>query len=384
MNSIILAGVLWRAVLTLPDGELPFNFEWKAQEKQMIIHNGDERITCDEISFKGDSVFIRLPVFDSEFRLRIEENKMHGDWINYSRKTNQRISFHAEKNQDYRFKNNPAKATVDFSGRWSTNFSPGTADSSFAIGVFKQNENHLTGTFLTTTGDYRYLEGLAEGDSLFLSCFDGAHAYLFKAKMENKKIKGLYLSGNYGKENWIAERNEKIELPDAASLTFLKKEYDKVFFSFPDLDSTVISLSDEKFKNKVIVIQIMGSWCPNCMDETAFLSPFYKNYRSKGFEIIGLSFEKTSDFQKAVSNVRRMKDRFKIDYTLLLPGNRENANQALPMLNKVMGYPTTIFIDKKGKVRKIHTGFSGPATGQDYEKFKEEFTAFIEQLIREN
>jgi thiol-disulfide isomerase/thioredoxin len=145
----------------------------------------------------------------------------------------------------------------------------------------------------------------------------------------------------------------------------------------------MISLSDERFRNKVVVIQIMGSWCPNCLDETNFLVPFYDRLNEKGFEVIGLSFEKTGDFQKAISLVNRLKQRLHVKYPLLIAGDRQNISSALPMINRIMGYPTTLYIDRKGRVRKIHTGFSGPATGGEYDKFRDDFTAFIQKLLAE-
>jgi hypothetical protein len=49
----------------------------------------------------------------------------------------------------------------------------------------------------------------------------------------------------------------------------------------------------------------------------------------------------------------------------------------------VLSYPTTVFVDKKGKVRKIHTGFNGPATGEKFTEFKTEFKAFVGELLAE-
>lgn len=385
LTSIIIVTGIWRGVLVLPDGELPFNFEIKNSNNLFSIEiiNGDERVGINDIIIKGDSLFAKFPVFDSEIKAKFSEHEMTGVWINYSRKTNQGIPFRANQGLSYRFQENTGTQTVSVSGKWETWFSPSTKDSSLAIGIFKQTNEYVTGTFLTSTGDYRYLEGMMIKDSLFLSCFDGAHAYLFKAKVEGNKMKGLYLAGNHWKENWEAERNEEIGLPDPDSLTFLKNGYDKMDFSFPDCDSNFVKLSDKNFQDKVVVIQIMGSWCPNCLDETAYLSEYYKKNHLRGIEIIGISFEKTSDFQKAVSYVKKMKTRFGIDYTVLIAGNRDNTNTALPMLNRVMGYPTTIFVDKKGKVRKIYTGFSGPATGKYYEKYKDDFNDFINKLLSE-
>lgn len=385
--SLTIAVGIWRAVLFLPDGELPFNFELKKVNAgyEITIINGEEKIKVDEITLTRDSLFARLPVYDSEIRVKIDNATLKGEWKNYSRKTNQSIPFEAVHGLNYRFKPLPGKFNPNnISGRWETDFSPGTKDSAKAIGVFNLEADYrVTGTFLTPSGDYRFLEGIFDNDSLFLSCFDGAFAYLFKARVTGNKMDGVFLSGNHWKTSWAAIRNELFELPNPDSMTFLKPGSERIAFTFPDLDSNLVSFSDEQFKNKVVVIQIMGSWCPNCLDETNFLVPFYNQYYDKGFEVIGLSFEKTDDFQKAASLVKRLQQRLQVKYTLLIAGDRQNISTALPMINRIMGYPTTLFIDKKGRVRKIHTGFSGPATGGEYEKFKDDFTAFIEKLLGE-
>lgn len=387
-NEMLNTGT-WRAVLKLrADVSLPLNFELKKiQDKYLLeIINADEKIAVDEISIINDSIFIKLPLFDSEIKGKFDANSITGAWFNYSRKENISIPFEAKFGIDFRFTNETKTPMANISGRWETDFSKGTEDSSKAIGVFVQSANSLTGTFLTPTGDYRYLAGTVQGDSVMLSCFDGSHAFLFRAKIdEHGNLNGDFHSGNHWLEPWTAKRNEQFQLPNPDSLTFLKSGYDKVNFSFPDLDNKPVSLSDKRFEGKVVIVQIMGTWCPNCMDETNFLSSYYAKHKSENLEIIGLGYEKTSDFSKAKSSLERLKKRFNVEYTLLFAGSskKEEAAKTLPMLNHIMSFPTTIFIDKKGKVRKIHTGFSGPATGNEYEKFKEEFSSFVEKLIAE-
>lgn len=385
LKSFALVTGIWRATLSLPDAELPFNFKVNNNTGgyTMEIINADEKIIVDEISFTEDSVFIKLPVFDSEIRAKVSEKNMTGNWINYARKTNQSIPFNANANASERFIADKNSNIIKLNNRYEVWFSPYTKDSSFAIALFSQIEEKVRGTFLTTTGDYRYLEGMVKGDSLFMSCFDGAHAYLFKAKVDGEKISGMYYSGNHWKEEWSAVRNDTIELPDAETITKLKPGQNTISFNFKNLDGSDFLFPNDEYKGKVTVLQIMGSWCPNCMDETAFLAPFYNRYKSKGFEVIGLSFEKTDDFVKAVNLINRTKAKHAVKYRLLASGNRDKASQNMSMLEKINGYPTTIFIDKKGIVRKIHTGFTGPATGKYYEKFKDDFTAFIEKLLAE-
>ena len=386
---------LWDGFLHLNDTtELPFHFEVKnAKEKLSFeIINAEERIVVDEILLKGDSVIIKMPVFDSEFRCIHTGDSLKGNWFNHSRKDKNVIPFMAYISKGVFY----AKPTLQneklnlLIGRWKCTFSPNSKDSSLAIGIFKPNKSITTkvaGTFLTETGDYRFLEGdVYEAATFRISCFDGSHAFLFTGKfISTDSIVGDYYSGAHWHEKWAGQRNEKFELRNPDSLTYLKPGFTKIDFNFKNLTGKNVSMSDEKFKNKVVIIQLMGSWCPNCMDETKFLTPFYDKYKSKGLEVVGLAFEKTDDPKKATINVIRLKNHFHSNYEFLITGKTGNdqASEALPMLNAVMAFPTTIYIDKKGVVRKIYTGFYGPATGTAYSKYVEQTTMFVEKLLAE-
>ena len=131
---------------------------------------------------------------------------------------------------------------------------------------------------------------------------------------------------------------------------------------------------------------MLGSWCPNCMDETSYLVNYYKKYHPKGVEIIGLAYERTTDLAKSKPTVQQLKNRFNIPYPLLITGHTpdlRDAQKSLPELGGFLGFPTTIIIDKKGDVRKIHTGFSGPGTGKYYTEFTEEFEKLTDNLLAE-
>ena len=382
---------IWRGILLLNDSaQLPFNFELKSNTDYpyvIEIMNGQERIEVTDVNFIGDSVFIKMPVFDSEFRCKNFGDSLKGVWINNARKNKNVIPFTAEIAR--------AEPVLSISyipafngAKWECDFSPKSKDVAKAIGIFEEvTSSYITGTFLTETGDYRYLSGFAKrNESFYLSCFDGAHAFLFTGKIKGDSIvNGNFYSGSHWHETWVAKRNDKFQLRNPDSLTFLKPGFTKVDFNFKNLEGKNVSLKDDKFKNKVVLIQIMGSWCPNCMDETKFLASFYDTYKSKGLEVVGLAFERTDDFNKAVANVSRMKNKFNANYEFLITGKTgaDQASEALPMLNKIMAFPTTIYIDKKGIVRKIYTGFYGPATGDNYTKYVEETTRFIEKLLAE-
>jgi peroxiredoxin len=401
----------WDGTLTLHEKqsefglvELPVNFMIRALDKKIIVEfiNAKEHIKADEVSLLGDSLFIKMPVFDSEFKIKmVNDSAMQGVWINHGRKDKNVIEFRADASP-HEYQNTSPKYNYETSveGKYEVEFSPKTPDSYKAVGLISGTYT-LTGTFLTETGDYRYLSGQRSGPYITLSCFDGAHAFLFTGEAHGDSVykdskgssiiraesikNGHFYSGTHHHEPWIAKRNDKFELRNPDSLTYLKPGYSKIDFSFKNTEGKTVSLKDEKFKNKVVIIQLMGTWCPNCMDETAFLAPFYEKYKTKGLEVVGLAFERTDDFNKAVSNINRTKHRFKANYEFLITmktGNKQ-AEEVLPMLNAVMAFPTTIYIDKKGNVRKIYTGFSGPATGEAYSKYVEETTHFVEKLLAE-
>jgi thiol-disulfide isomerase/thioredoxin len=297
------------------------------------------------------------------------------------------MDFTATPGQAWRFFSSATKPARNINGRWSAVFGEdGHKDTT--VGEFKQVGSKLTGTFLTTTGDYRYLEGTVKGDKIYLSTFDGGHAFLFTADIKDATtlINGKYYSGYSGLDPWTAVRNENAKLPDAYSLTYLKHGDKKIAFTFPDINGKKVSLSDARFKDKVVIVQLLGSWCPNCMDETSYMVNYYKKYHPKGVEIIGLAYERTTDFAKSKPTLQQLKTRFNINYPLLITGYtpaKGDPLKSLPMLADFKGFPTTIIIDKKGDVRKIHTGFSGPGTGKYYTEFVSEFEKLTNELLAE-
>lgn len=381
---------MWRAVLELQGTELPFNVEVANDNNggyDLFIRNADERLLLDEVTVNGDSVDIALHVFDANIKAKINGDTLSGLFIkNYEK--DYRVPFRAVYGQTYRFKTTEERASVpDFSGKYHVVFE-NESDTTHAIGIFNQVKDSVTGTFLTTTGDYRYLQGNVIGDELRLSTFDGNHAYLFTArKSADGKLNGEYLSGQTWQQWWTGVKNENATLPDAESLTFLKPGYETLAFSFPNVNGEEVSLTNDKYKDKVVVIQLFGTWCPNCMDETKFLTEWYNDNQKRGVEILGLAYERKNDFNYASARVKKMVEKFGVPYEFAIApstNNKVEAAKTLPMLNAVVAFPTLIFIGKDGKVKKIHTGFSGPGTGFYYDQFIEHFNETINELLSGN
>ena len=375
-------------------GELPFTFEvihTSPTEFRIEIINGDERIkvASENITMNldrqtaKDTVVIIFPLYESYIRAIFEERLMEGEWVVPSR-GDYRIPFEAHHGRNHRFSTLKKTPKIDVSGKWEVTFTP-NEDPEKAIGEFKQEGNKVTGTFMTETGDYRFLEGEIQDNKLYLSVFDGAHAFLFEAKiLEDETMIGSFRSGKHYKVLWEAKRNENFKLTNANDLTFLKEGYDKIEFQFENPEGKMISLEDEKYKGKTKIVQIFGTWCPNCRDETNFLLDYLKRKNPEDLEIIALAFEKHKDKDKALATIKRYKETLDAPYEMVWAGSyiKKEAVKSLPMLNHILSFPTMIFIDKNDKVRKIHTGFSGPATSE-FPAFKKEFEEFVDELLKD-
>jgi thiol-disulfide isomerase/thioredoxin len=381
----------YRATINIELGVLPFGIELQKKADntyQAYILNASEKFQTDDASVSGDSLRIPISLFDAEIVAKMTDKGLRGIFRkNKGRKSFVEVPFKATLGYNYRFVPTLKIANkTDLQGKWATNFiNNNTQKKSFLVGIFEQKGNIVTGTFLTTTGDYRYMDGNRVGDSLFLSTFDGSHTFLLKAKIKGNKMTGKFSDSVLGFKNIEATKDDKAELPDVKKITYLKEGYEKLNFTFPNEKGEKISLSDDAFKGKVTVVQILGSWCPNCMDESMYLAPFYEKNKDKGLEIIGLAYEKNADLESFKTKMALIRKRFGIEYPLLQAGlnNSESATESLPMLNKVIGFPTTLIIDKKGKIRETHTGFSGPGTGKYYSEWVADFERLIDKLLKE-
>lgn len=371
----------WRGVFTMAGGQqAPFNFELKGKTAYLI--NGTERFELPGVHQRADSLVIPVDVYNRLLVAKIENDGTLVGTFNYLDTSTpvKPIPFRAEYGKKYRFVEKPAPAAVSLQGKWDVVINGQTK----LIGVFEQRANRLTGTFLSTGGDLRFYEGVVQADSFALSAFDGSSPQLFKGKVSGNTLIGEQVSAR-SVQPITGTRNAQAALPDAYSLTTMKKGV-PFAFTFPDaFTGKPVSLNDPKYKDKVVIVTIMGSWCHNCMDEAALLSPWYEANKKRGVEIIGLAFEYKNDPAFAKARLEPVKKRYQIGYDILFAGivDAKHPSEALPALSEVSVYPTTIYVRRNGEVAKVHTGYSGPATGQYYEEFVKEFNAEMDHLISE-
>ena len=381
-----------RVVLQSPGGDLPFILQSQrtGDAVRAWIANGSERIAVDVASLDAGGIVLRFDHFDSRIQTRFDTKSgaYVGQWVKRTGPSQwSRLACRIEPVTHHPARFWPPIDTAKWgersvAGRWSVRFS-GSREPS--VGMFRQTAGgRVEGTFLTTTGDYRFLAGDFDGTRLRLSCFDGAHAFLFIAKLDpHDQLSGDFWSRDNWHETWTARRDAHAALPDAMELTHWTGSVDLDAIRFPDLDGKPRRLSDPEFAGRARIIEIFGSWCPNCHDAARYLSELDDRYRGRGLSIVGLAFELTGDFDRDAAQVRRYAERFNITYPLLIAGisDKSAASRAFPLLDRIRAYPTTIFMDAEGNVRAVHTGFSGPATGPEHRALRARFENLIETML---
>lgn len=383
----------WRAWLDSPGGELPFVLAIDTKDGQIIstLKNGPDSESVPETRVTGDDIVFSFPHYDATVSAKITENgtRLDGEWV--KRKgvdAFARLHFHARAEAIVPRKVDSKAATKlsdVIANRWSVRFekSPGAAVGIFALG---DEPGSLTGTFATATGDFRYLAGRVDDSDMTLACFDGAHAFLFQAKLrDDGTLQGTFHSGDAWSETWTAKRDPNAALDDEMSHARWNDGFGLAQLEYPDLSGNLVSLGDPRNFGKARILQLSGSWCPNCQDETSYLKELDAKYRDRGLSITTLCFETTGEREHDTAQAQRLLQRHGARFPALLAGRNDRvlAQQALPALDTLFAFPTTIFLHKDGRVRAVHAGFSGPATGEDYTRLRERFEKLVQELIDE-
>lgn len=358
------------------NGNIPARLNINDTSGWQII-NSEEIIRLDSVELRGDSFFVKLPLFDSSMKGTWRNDSLFGEWTDHSRSTYS-IPFTGAQTT-YSEPTNIAEEL-----RYEVVFSPGdTAESSKGIAVLQKKGNEITGTILTETGDYRYLQGEVENGTIWLSAFDGTHLFYLEGTLKGDSItNGVFLSGKHWKENWIAEKSITNTLRNPYRITTLQVNINPQFDALSSAGEPV-HFDSTNWKNHVSIIQIMGSWCPNCTDESRFLKELYANHKNDGLQIIPIAFERGEDVKTACMRVQNQFKQIGIPYPFYYGGksSKEEAQKTLSFLTEVHSFPTTIFIDKNGVVRRVYTGFYGPGTHKEYEKHSYEIVDFVTSLL---
>lgn len=381
VHAADLAG-RWRVTLDHPGGPLPFNLEVRRSGRSVEawLLNPPERMKAEQVSLNGETLVLAFPSYGSRLTLtRSGDDRLSGR-ADLLRSTGPVSLSAAGSRAAWRFSAAPARPLADLSGRWTMRYG---ADKRPGVLQLKQSGNAVSGSVQLASGDYRYLAGEVSGDRLSLSTFDGNATSLWTASLRQGVLDGSFFAAtSKAPTPWSARKAAE---PAMAAVATEKPATDRLTFRFPTSDGRMVSLADAAYRGKVVVLTLGGAWCPNCHDEALFLGPYSAKRRKEGLEVIGLQFEYGDDKVRAFRQIDSFARRYKLPYPLLLAGQPtpESTRAALGALGPVKVYPTAIFIGRDGRVREVHVGWAGPATGKLNAEAKRHFDATVTRLLRE-
>lgn len=371
----------WNGTVRVGGLDIPFRLEFQGTDSapKAILFNGEEQFPSTSGKAADGMVEIKWDYFAATLKATLKDGELDGE---YSRlRMNTPYTFHARRAA--KFTRTEASAP-DINGVWEVHdVSSSKGEKAWRL-IVKQNGPVVFATILRIDGDTGTLNGTYKDGKFVVSHFSGLRPSLLEITPAGG---GLTLVLN-GKGKMTAMRPAEArakglpEPDDPAKHTGVKDTSDPFRFSFPDLSGKLVSNTDDRFKSKVVLVNISGSWCPNCHDEAPFLEEMYKKYRGQGLEIVALSFEE-ADQLKNPTRLRAFLARYGIDYTVLLGGTTDEAEAKLPQAKNWDAWPTTFFLGRDGRVRTVHTGFPSAASGELYTQAKHEFTELIEKLLAE-
>lgn len=401
----------WDAALAIPSGDVRFGLEVKLRGGKVegAILNGSERQPFTSGTFDGTTLTLRLDYYDGTLTAKFEDagrTRLAGEYVRQTSKGIGRYAFHAEKGTASTATSGSPAPALDVSGDWVMTIRDKDGkveevdEATFAVVGAGSDRGLVTGTVIPVSGDYGLLAGTigpapsAGGEKrprFRLSRFDGIHVTLLTGELQpDGTLAGEIASGQTYRASWTATRKDKVAagaaVPgDPFALTTVKDAGEAFAFTLPGVDGKPVSLSDERFRGKVVLVDISGTWCPNCHDEAPVLVDLYKRYHKDGLEIVTLSYEYTDDAARNARQIEIFRKKYGIEFPVLMAGTTAEGEIArtLPQLVGFGAYPTTIFVGRDGRVRKIHAGFSGPATGARFPEVKREFDELVRQLLAE-
>lgn len=367
----------WKGHVHTERVDIPFRF--RMQDSALVLINSEERIDLPLSYSSSDSASYYFPMYDAELTIYLPfTDKISGKWNSSSR--NFQLPFSAETYVPV------SPSTADSLYGQITFLSPDSSRSFPAIGAFAMSSESVAGTFLTETGDYRYMEGVRRGKSFELSTFDGDHLYYSKATIHpDSTISGKFYSGNNPPYTWSGSITDNPTLTPSDKITTISREDSTLNFKAYTLDGDSVLFGPKAFYGKVTVVSAFGSWCPNCHDELRMYSELVAILDDPSLHIVPVAFERQETVDEAAPVISKVINQVGTPFPAYYAGkaSKSFASKYFDGIGEIKAFPTSVIIDKRGKIRKVFSGFSGPGTGHYYHKHKEEVTDLISRLLAE-
>lgn len=372
---------LWDASVVVNEVEIPFRFEIAKKSGSVAgaFFNGDERVWSTSGTLKDGLLTLDFSHYATRLEAKWDGSVLVGG---YGRVGRSPYPFRATV---YAPAPPPEGPVPSIDGQWEIAVKSPKGESAWRFFV-RQSGPEVSATILRVDGDTGTLAGRFHGGTFILSHFSGARPNLLEIKPNPD---GTLTVIQNGKNTYIATRSSEARakgLPEPADPTRWTSVADPsqpLRFSAPDLSGAVVSESDPRFQGKVLLVNITGSWCPNCHDEAPFLAELYRKYHKQGLEIVALSFEE-ADQLKDPTRLRAFLKTYGIEYTVLLGGEPSDLKVRLPQAVNLNTWPATFFVGRDGFVRGAHAGFASKATGEEHVRLRAEFHEKVEKLLAED
>lgn len=348
----------------------------------LTLINGEDRASV-KATVRNDSLIIPMFAFDITLKMALGKEMMEGELIKHY--NNNVYPFKGEYGLP-RYSDPREEEPITLGKRWHMTVNVGKSSEYPAVGLFEQEGNRVTGTIMTEVSDYRFFEGQVEGNQIELSIFDGVHAFLLRGcydETTNQWSGELVMDDGYARP-WIATQDDNAELPDPFEIIDLSDKNIR-----PDWEK-LAALSDqtinaEDYQDKVLIVQLMGTWCSNSRDQTHYLTDWLRENSNRDVEILAVNYEVNYSPEYGLQRIHTYKEQLDIPYDIILGGpmSKTGAAEPFPFMDRILAFPTLVFIDKEGYARYVHSYFTGPATGSYYEEFDRRFNAIVDELTKE-
>lgn len=381
-------GSLWQGTVTLVENkqvsfQMMLHLQGDASSGYFLV--GDEQTPIPEVYQRGDSVLLEISEYGAAVRGVWDGEKLKGSFLRFRTDT---LAFPVEASPlspaSSAAKREPT-GEVPPVGKFQVYFHRGETTDSTTTATFWMKNDSIYGTFIAQDGDYGLMVGRQVGDQLQLNRFTGWQANV----LDMRRVNGVWTGKYYARKNppvsFTLEPRVTLprELP-GDRLTRMRDPRKPFSFSGVSIAGDTVTNLDPRLKGKVILIDIMGTWCHNCMDAAPLLQQLYEEFQPQGLEIVGLSFELSDDLQTARKNLLLYQERFGITFPLLFCGTTDDPNVQARLHSQVeefFAYPTTFFVGRDGRVKKIHVGFKGPGIGEEFQQQVEEYYKTVRELV---
>ena len=379
---------LWNGSVELGDGiTLPFrvSLDLSGGKPSGYFLVGDEKTPIPEIARDADSLVFGFSEYGAEMRGTWNGSEWSGNYIRYRSSGNKSLRFTAA----------PAVAAPAMpqstsvpppAGNFQVSFQRDGRVDETTVATFWVKDGTLYGTFIAPDGDYGLLAGEPAGNGFHLNRFTGWQATVIAIEPSGDGWSGKFHAASNDKpQSFTLKPRADLNVAVPATMqTAIRNPNAGFTFAGIGLNGETVRNTGDRFKGKALIVDIMGTWCHNCLDEAPLLEQLQREYGKDGLEIVGLSFEISDDTETAKKNLRLYKDRFGLTYTLLFCGNLDDENidkRLRSQLENFFAYPTTIFIDRSGAVQAVHSGFKGPGAGDAFQSQVKEFHELTRKLL---